>query len=135
VRVPQLKVGEDTTIYFKVDVTNANPSKPEVGFVAQRDAFDPNFDAPTRIVKKKIFISRSSYDKTTKETVVSVPEGTLRLKLNSIKLDLKGANDAAKALMNCLKKYPPGSGSTGGGGPWWEDCKARERFCKEHGST
>jgi hypothetical protein len=140
VRVPELKVGEETTIYFKIDVTNANPSKPEIGFVAQRDAFDPNFDAPTRIVKKKVFISRSSYDKTTKEMVVSVPEGNLRLKLNSIKLDLKGANDAAKALMQCLKKQPRRSGSSGGSegrrgiDGWWEDCRARERFCKEQGS-
>ncbi len=142
VRVPDLKVGEETMVYFKVDVSNAGPSKPEVGFVAQRDAFDPNFDAPTRVVRKKIFISRSSYDKTNKELVTTVPEGTLRLKLSSIKLDLKGANDAAKALMKCLKKHSSGSGpATGlagsapaGAGTRWEDCAAHERFCKERGS-
>lgn len=141
-RVPDLKVGEETMIYFKVDVTNAGPSKPQVGLVAQRDAFDPNFDAPTRVVQKQIFISQSFYDKTNKELVTSVPEGTLRLKLDSIILDRKGANDAAKALMKCLKKHPGGSGSTPGGGgsgaggasSWWEDCAARERFCKERGS-
>ena len=140
VRVPDLRIGEETTIYFKVDVTNAGPSKPEVGFVAQRDAFDPNFEAPTRIVNKRIFISQSSYDKTNKELITTIPEGTLRLKLNSIKLDLKGANDAAKELIKCLEKHPGGSGpggytgGSGGVGPWWENCRDRERVCKEQGS-
>ncbi len=137
VRVPDLKVGEETMIYFKVDVTQAGPSKPQVGFVAQRDAYDPNFDAPTRVVDKQIYISHSTYDKTNKELVTTIPEGTLRLKLNSIILDLKGANDAAKDLMKCLKKYPggsgPGTGGTGGTG-WWEDCAELERFCQERGS-
>ncbi|TLG71877.1 hypothetical protein [Methylocystis sp. B8] len=135
VRVPDLKVGEETTIYFKVDVRNAGPSKPVVGFVAQRDAFDPNYDAPTRVVHKKIFITRSAFDKTTKELVASVPEGTLRLKLGSIKLDLKAANDAAKDLMKCLSKGDSGGPRGGsGGGSWWEDCRTRERICKERGS-
>jgi hypothetical protein len=140
VRVPDLKVGEETTIYFKADVRNAGPSKPEVGFVAQRDAFDPNFDAPTRVVQKKIFISRSTYDRTNKELITRVPEGTLQLKLTSIILDLKGANDAAKELMKCLESRGGGSGTGGGrpgstgGGSWWEDCSERERICKERGS-
>jgi hypothetical protein len=139
VRVPDLRVGEETTIYFKVDVTNASPSKPEVGFVAQRDALDPNYDAPTRIVNKKIFISRSFYDKTAREVVAQVPEGTLRLKLQSIIMDRKAANAAAKKLMRCLSTTGGGSGPGGGGGPgggdhWWEDCKQLERFCREQGS-
>ncbi|HSP14255.1 MAG TPA: hypothetical protein VLV78_05830 [Thermoanaerobaculia bacterium] len=138
VRVPDLKVGEESTVYFKVDVRGATPSKPGIGFVAQRDAFDPNYDAPTRVVRKKIFISRSAYDKTTKELVTTVPEGTLRMKMRSMKIDLKGANDAAKALIKCLKANPRGSGSkTAGARPgrgWWEDGKLRERLCREHGS-
>jgi hypothetical protein len=139
VRVPDLRVGEETTIYFKVDVTNANPSKPQIGFVAQRDAFDPNFDAPTRVVQKKIFISRSSYDKTAREVVAEVPEGTLRLKLQSIILDRRTADRAAKELRRCLRSGGGSGGSGGGGGgggkdDWWEDCRRRERFCREHGS-
>ncbi|HSX30160.1 MAG TPA: hypothetical protein VLE73_06395 [Candidatus Saccharimonadales bacterium] len=141
VRVPDLKVNEETTIYFKVDVTNASPSKPEVGFVAQRDAYDPNYNAPTRVVEKQIFISRSNYDTTNKELVTALPEGTLYLKLDSIKLDPKAANDAAKDLMKCLKDHGGGGGShdghdgAGGNmGDWWQDCAARELFCKKRGS-
>jgi hypothetical protein len=136
VRVPDLRINEAITIYFKVDVSAAPPSKPEVGFVAQRDAFDTAFDAPSRVVQKKIFISRSSYDKNTKELVAALPEGTLRLKMDSIKLDRKGANDAAKVLMRCLQKQPgggasdPGGGRGSAGGSWWEDC-VDERACRE----
>lgn len=137
VRIPDLRVGEETTIYFKVDVTNASPSKPEVGFVAQRDAFDPRFDEPTRVVNKKIFISRSSYDKTTREVVAEVPEGTLRLKLQSIIMDRRTADRAAKELRRCLRSGSNGSGTGGGNGgkdDWWEDCRQRARFCREYGS-
>lgn len=139
VRVPDLKVGVETMIYFKIDVSNASPSKVDVGFVAQRDAYDSHFDAPTRVVHKKIFISRSSYDHDTKELVASVPEGTLRLKLTSIKVDPRGASDAAKALIKCLQKsggWTGGGGSgfgAGGSGSFWQNEKEWELFCKERG--
>ncbi len=137
VRVPDLRVGEETTIYFKIDVRNAGPSKPEIGFVAQRDAFDPNFDAPTRVVSKKIFISQSTYDKVSKELVATVPEGTLRVKFREIKVDLKAANDAAKSLINCLKSHPGdfgGDPGTGGDPGRWENCRKHEQDCREHGA-
>ncbi len=137
VRIPELKVGEQTMVYFKVNVAGAAPSKPQVGFVAQCDAFDPAFDAPSRVVQKRIFITRSSYDKVAKELVITAPEGTLRLKMTAIKLDLKAANDAAKALMRCLE-HRGGSGGGGGGwggdDSWWEDCEAVKRECREGGA-
>jgi hypothetical protein len=103
VRVPDLKIGEETMVYFKVNVKNASPSKPEVGFVAQRDAFDPRYNEPSRIVYKPIFISRSSYDQDSKELVTEIPEGTLKLKLNKVAMDRKAATNAAQELMRCLK--------------------------------
>ena len=132
VRVPDLRVGEETMIYFKVDVSAAAPSKPAVGFVAQRDAFDPHFDASTRVVNKKIFISRSSYDHDAKELVAEVPEGVLRMKLSSIKVDPKAAQTAAKDLLKCLRRSSSGAGggTLGGRDPadlfplrFWQDCR------------
>jgi hypothetical protein len=132
VRVPDLDVGESTTVYFKVDVSGAAPSKPDVGLVAQRDAFDPRYDEPSRVVHKKIFISRSSFDPLTKELVCEVPEGRLRVRFTSMVLDLKAANDAAKDLIRCLEKA--GAGRRGGRGAdrpaavrdairsWWQSC-------------
>jgi hypothetical protein len=141
VRVPDLNVGEETIVYFKIDVAGAMPSKPEVGFVAQRDAFDPNFDAPSRVEQKPIFISRSSFDKTTKELVAALPEGTLRLKMRSIILDRKGANDAAKELLRCLRKQGRGRGGARRAaagddliGAWWEACVPGREECREQGT-
>lgn len=141
VRVPDLLVGEETTVYLKVDASGAAPSKPEVGLVAQRDAFDPNFDAPSRVERKQIFVSRSSFDKTTKELVAALPEGTLRLKLRSILLDRKGANDAAKDLLRCLRKQAArrrrGGRPTAGEdliGVWWEACAPGGEECRERGT-
>lgn len=104
VRVPELEVGESTTLYFKLDVSRAGPSKPEIGFVAQLDKFDPQYDAPTRVVRKKIFVSRSSYDPARRELLCEVPEGRVRMKITSIVLDRKAANDAAKNLLACLDR-------------------------------
>jgi hypothetical protein len=141
VRVPELDVGESTTVYFKVDVSVAAPSKPDFGFVAQRDAFDPRYDEPSRLVHKRIFISRSSFDPLTKELVCEVPEGRLRVRFTSMVLDLKAADDAAKDLIRCLEKT--GTGRRGGPGPdrpaavrdairsWWQshpgDAECRRR--------
>ncbi|HAU0841658.1 TPA: hypothetical protein ACT9MX_002109 [Legionella pneumophila] len=139
VRVPDLKINEETTIYFKLDVSNANPSKPEIGFVAQRDAYDPHYDEPTRIVDKKIFISRSSYNPATRELVTAIPEGTLYLKLNKIAIDRKGATKAAQELKKCLKQH---GGGIKGMSKWlhklsrgfWQNSKDKERWCKEQGN-
>ncbi|AAU26365.1 TPA: hypothetical protein JBG74_02210 [Legionella pneumophila] len=139
VRVPDIKINEETTIYFKLDVSNANPSKPEIGFVAQRDAYDPRYDEPTRIVDKKIFISRSSYNPATRELVTAIPEGTLYLKLNKIAIDRKGATKAAQELKKCLKQH---GGGIKGMSKWlhklsrgfWQNSKDKERWCKEQGN-
>jgi hypothetical protein len=102
VRVNDLTIGEERLIYFKVNVIGASPSKPIVGFVAQRDAFDPNYDAPTRIVRKRIFVSKTQYDAATKEVVVALPEGRLRARLKSVVIDSKAATAAANDAIPCV---------------------------------
>jgi hypothetical protein len=138
VRVPDLDRDEQTTIYFKIDITNASPSKPEVGFVAQRDAFDPRYDEPTRVVRKKIFVSRSGYDRLARELVTAIPEGTLRLRLNRVAIDRTAANRAAQSLMRCLREQRAKGGRrdapTGSGGGFWQDSADLEKFCRERGS-
>jgi hypothetical protein len=138
VRVPDLDVGESTTVYYKLDVTDAGPSKPEVGFVAQRDAYDPHYDAPFRVVHKAIFISRSSFDPDRRELVCEVPEGRLRLRFTSVVLDLKAANDAAKGLLACLERSAGGRSRTAGRAAvarslvegWWERCAPTDEECR-----
>lgn len=136
VRVPDLARGEETTVYFKVDVSSAQPGKPQVGFVAQRDAGDPRFDEPSRVVKKAIFASRSTYDPSTNEFVASLPEGSLRLRLNEVVLDRTAANAAAQALIRCLSRRRSGatrsasqSWSTGRRS-FWHDPNDHELHCR-----
>lgn len=110
VRVDDLPVGGQRVVYFKADFSNARPGTPEVGFVAQRAAFDPAFDAPTRVVHHKIFVSRSAYDPVTKELTAEVPEGRLHMRLKSAIVDRKAASKAAKDVRDCLLKKPGSRG-------------------------
>lgn len=133
VRVPDLRRGEETTVYFKLDVSGAAPGKPTVGFVAQRDAADPRYDEPSRVVHKKIFVSRSAYDPITNEVVASLPEGTLRLRLHRVVLDRTAANAAAQALQRCLASAGAHDGSGGRGHrKFWDDPADHDVLCR-HG--
>ncbi|MDX3525550.1 hypothetical protein P1P75_03660 [Streptomyces sp. ID05-39B] len=140
VRMPTLAVGETTTIYFKIDVSQAGPSKPQIGFVARRSKHDPKYDAPTRVAQKQIFVSRSTYDSARKELVCEVPEGRLRLKFTSIVLDQKAANAAAKDLLACLERSHSGTGSlpkTGGSRLkyGWQQGSLSKDECRVRGSA
>ena len=143
IRVPDLDVGESTTVYFKLDVSRAGPTKPQVGFVAQRDAYDPHYDAPSRVVEKTIFVSRSSYDPDQNELLCEVPEGRLRLRFTSIALDLKAANDAAKDLLTCVEQAV-GSRSGSRSRPatvrsllqqWGQLCLPTDEECRRRGTA
>lgn len=122
VKVPDLRMGQTRMVYFKVDVRNAAPGKPVVSFVAQRSpAWDPAYDQPTRQVDRKIFISRSSYDPSSRELVAEIPEGTIFLRLNHILVEPRGLTRALReALRNPCGKEPPGPGRPGTGGQ--QDC-------------
>jgi hypothetical protein len=142
VPIPDLDVGESTTIYFKLDVSTAEPAKPDVGFVAQRTAYDPHYDAPSRVVHKAIFISRSSFDPVAKELVCEVPEGRLRLRFSSMVLDLKAANDAAKELIQCLETNRAAGAGVGRRAlarslisGWWQSCAPSDEACRRRGSA
>jgi len=113
VRVPNLAIGDETLVYFKVNCIASAASKPDMGFVAQRDAFDPMYDTPSRIAHKKIFVSRSSYDPVQKEVMAQVPEGLLRLRLKSAIIDRTAATKAATAVRACLSKHPGSAGMLG----------------------
>lgn len=120
VKIPGLRIGQSKTIYFKIDVSNAGPGKPKVSFVAQRIAWDPAYNAPSRQEKEQIFLSRSTYDPLNRELIAEVPEGTVYMKLKKVLLDKFNAEEAIKAALRdpCGRKPPkPGhSGKPGKGG-------------------
>jgi hypothetical protein len=111
VKIPALRRGEERTVYFKLDVRNAQPSKPVINFVAQRTAWDPAYDALTRQEPRQIFISRSTYNPLTRELVAEVPEGTVFLRLNHIIVDKVAMEKAMLyALRNPCRHNPPRPG-------------------------
>ncbi|MFB2976499.1 hypothetical protein [Microseira sp. BLCC-F43] len=111
VKIPVLRKGQERTIYFKLDVSSAKPSKPNVNFVAQRVAWDPAYDAPSRQVARQIFISRSTYDPLNRELVAEVPEGTVYMRLNKVIVDKESLEKATlAALKNPCKRQPPRPG-------------------------
>ncbi|MEA3012857.1 MAG: hypothetical protein QOD42_1402 [Sphingomonadales bacterium] len=114
VGVDELPIGAERMIYFKLDLANAQPGKPEIGLVAQRvSSFDPNFAAPWRIARRRIFVTRLSYDPVAREMVARLPEGTLRLRLKEVVIDRKAANAAASAARECLGRRPGSCGPAG----------------------
>ena len=108
VRVPTLRMGQERLVYFKVDVSRAGPSKPQVAFVAQRDpAWDPAYDQPSRQVRRQIFVSRSSYDPARRELVCEVPEGRVHMRLNRIVVDEAALRASLRAALAKPCKGPP----------------------------
>ncbi len=114
-KIPALRRGAERTVYFKLDVRNAGPSKPAINFVAQRTAWDPAYDALTRQEPRQIFISRSTYNPLTRELVAEAPEGAVFMRLNHIVVD-KAAMEKAMldALRNPCKHDPPRPGAKPG---------------------
>lgn len=117
VKIPSLKMGDERTVYFKIDVRNAPASKPEVAFVAQRLAWDPAYDEPWRQVDRQIFISRSTYDHANREMVAQLPEGTVYVRLNRVLVDKESLRQSLLyALRHPCEKTPPRPGRPGAGG-------------------
>lgn len=119
VKVPSLRIGQERTIYFKVNMSAASPCKPILNFVAQRRAWDPIYEELNRQVASQIFISRSTYDPANRELIAELPEGTMYLRLNRIIVDKASVERSmADALRNPCRKEPPRPGrrNLGGGG-------------------
>ena len=109
VKVPNLAISQECMVYFKLDLTAALPSKPEIGFVAQRDpAWDPAYDQASRQVNRPIFVTRSTYDPAKRELISTAPEGSLYLRLTEIVVDGQGAKQAfTNAVRNPCRRVPP----------------------------
>lgn len=88
------------TVYFKADVSSANPGKPpvELHLYDRNPIPDPN-DA-RRFEERKIFISRSYYDSDNLQMVCEIPEGRMIASINKI------AVEEGHPRLHC-RKLPP----------------------------
>jgi hypothetical protein len=102
-----LAVGDERTVYFKLDSSAAHASAPEVEFIARRPVPEPDLDDPARLARRKIFVTEVRYDPTTREVIARAPEGLLRLQLKQISLDPHLYN----AMRDCIRRAVKAGGA------------------------
>lgn len=90
--------GAARTVYFKVDVGEAAPRKHEVEFVCWNSSGMLDPDHAARRLRKNIFVSRTSIDKSTGEVISEVGEGTLRFNLKQFAFDRETAYKGRRRL-------------------------------------
>ena len=104
-----LALGEERTVYFKLDCSAAHASAPEVEFIARRLVPEPDLDDPARLARRKIFVTEVRYDPATREVTARAPEGLLRLQLKQISLDPHLYN----AMRDCIRRAVKAGGAQG----------------------
>jgi hypothetical protein len=104
-----LAVGDERTVYFKLDGSAAHASAPEVEFIARRPVPEPDLDDPARLAGRKIFVTEVRYDSATREVTARAPEGLLRLQLKQISLDPHLYN----AMRDCIRRAVKAGGARG----------------------
>jgi hypothetical protein len=97
-----LAIGEEKTVFFKLDCSSARIGTPNIEFICRRPTHvsEPDLDDPARLSGRKIFIAQVGYDSTTKEIIAEVPEGQLRLKVQKLTLDTQNWN----SIRDCVKR-------------------------------
>ena len=84
IRLPQLAVGEQTTVYFQVDASGARTGKPPVEFALLNLTGTPDPTNSMRHNSRAIYIAEVSYDPVTGQVGARAPEGTLTLTMRSM---------------------------------------------------
>ncbi len=111
IEIGTLNFGESRTVYFKADAHGARKGEPAIQFRMLRASGVPDLSNTMRVNSHKIFIAEVGYDFSTGESVIEVPEGTARLKLNEIVVDRRGMRNACRDMVKGL-----GHGGNGGKG-------------------
>lgn len=104
IKIGHLIPEQSRTIYFKIDVTNAQAKKYEVEFICRniKGMTDPNHSG--RKTSQQIFISRMEYDSTTNSYHFDLPQGRMVLGIDKVAIDEKGYKESVKAAKNKCKK-------------------------------
>jgi hypothetical protein len=98
IRLPQLAVGERTTVYFQVDASGARTGKPPVEFALLNLAGTPDPTSSMRHNSRAIYIAEVSYDPATGQVGVRAPEGTLTLTMRSMAVDTRSLTQLCRRL-------------------------------------
>ena len=110
IRLPQLEIGQSTTVYFQVDAGAARRGKPDVEFVLLNTAGTPDPGNAVRHNSRAIFIADVAYDSTSGQAIVNVPEGRLTLRLQSLMVDQRAIAELCRNLVRSVRS--PSGGTT-----------------------
>lgn len=105
--LPDLAVGERTTVYFLVDASAARRGKPDVEFVLHNTGGEPDPLNAMRYNARVAFVAEISYDPSSGGVMIQVPEGRLTLALKSL------AVDPVALQRLCRRALAPGRGPSG----------------------
>jgi hypothetical protein len=109
VRLPQLQIGERTTVYFQVDASGSHTGKPDVEFVLLNLVATPDPTSSMRHNSRAIHVAEVTYDRTTGRAMAEAPEGTLTLKLRSLAVDTQALTELCRNLTRPGRPGQPGA--------------------------
>jgi hypothetical protein len=95
-----LEPWELRTVFFKVDCSGARPRKHAVEFELVEPAM-PDPTSPNRRASQTIFVSRTTFNPTTKEYVAECDQGRLAVKLREVAAEFTSLRDAVA----CARKH------------------------------
>jgi hypothetical protein len=99
IRLPHLRIGEKTTVYFQVEASGARKGKPDVDFVLLNEGGTPDPGNRIRHNARQVFIAEAAYDSASGQAIVRVPEGTLTLRLDSMMVDQRAVTKLCRRVV------------------------------------
>jgi len=108
---PTIKAGASVRVFWIADFRNATPGKKLISFIAQAKGMSSGRSI------KQIFVSKTTYDETTREYTCEVEEGSLKVSYMRV---IGPANEWGNGQGHgcCCCHGQGGSSSTGDSGPW-----------------
>lgn len=91
---------ETRTVYFEVDVSEAQPRKHDVEFRLVEPAM-PDPDHPNRRTTRNIFVSRTTYDSGTGEFTFDCDQGQLVADIQEVAVEYR----SLKRVVECAREY------------------------------
>jgi hypothetical protein len=102
VTLPAMDVGDEQLFFFLMTTPGAHRGKPDVEFALTSVLGDPDPTSPQHYARRQVFIAEVGYDSTNGESFVRGPEGVLRLRLESLAVDLQALAETCREVRRAL---------------------------------
>jgi hypothetical protein len=102
VTLPAMEVGDEHLLFFLMTTPGAHRGKPDVEFALTSVLGGPDPTSPQHYARRQVFIAEVGYDSTNGESFVRGPEGVLRLRLESVAVDLQALAETCRDVRHTL---------------------------------